>query len=162
MRFAMEGWWISYMCSFFSRDHVLNCKMNKLTFLFLRLGVALSLFGHGLVRLPKLQAFSEGVAEQFGSSLLPTAFVLPYGYVIAITEFTVGMLLIIGLFTRPSLIVGATLMLTLIFGSCLIENFGALPSQLIHLAFLGLLIQFIAANAFSLDSLLKNKRKSHV
>lgn len=38
-------------------------KDFKTTYFFLRLPIALSIFGHGLVRLPKLQTFTEGMVK---------------------------------------------------------------------------------------------------
>jgi thiosulfate dehydrogenase [quinone] large subunit len=49
-------------------------------------------------------------------------------------------------------------MLSLLFGTCLIENWEAVPSQLIHLAFFAVLLNFADANSYSLDRLLLNKK----
>lgn len=128
--------------------------MNKhyLSFLFLRLGIAISMFGHGLVRLPKISKFAEGTAEQFSGSFLPELLVRPFGYFIPIAEFTIGLLLLLGLFTRKSLIAGAVLMLLLMLGTTFIENWNALPSQMIHLAFFAILLIYVDEyNRYSLD-----------
>jgi hypothetical protein len=46
-------------------------EMNKTTFFFMRLPVALSLLGPGLVRFPKRQAFSEWMTGAMASSFFP-------------------------------------------------------------------------------------------
>jgi thiosulfate dehydrogenase [quinone] large subunit len=93
--------------------------------------------------------------QQFEKSMLPSAMVLPFSYLLPILEFIIGALLILGLFTRPALIGGGVVMIALIFGTAMIENWEALPSQLIHAAFFAALLQFVASNGFALDNLLK-------
>jgi thiosulfate dehydrogenase [quinone] large subunit len=130
-------------------------EMNTTTFLLLRLGIAASMFGHGLVRLPKLAAFSNWMLGSFEKSMLPKALVLPFSYALPIAEFTVGLFLLLGLFTKSALLAGGWIMLILILGTALVENWEAIPSQLIHLAFFALLIQFVPFNSWSLDQYLR-------
>ncbi|MBE8712328.1 DoxX family membrane protein [Sphingobacterium hungaricum] len=127
--------------------------MNKISYLIIRLSVAISLFGHGLVRLPKLQTFSDGMLKEFENSMLPSILVMPLSYAIPIAEFVFGLLLLVGLFTRFSAFGSAFLMLLLMFGTCMVENFGALPSQFIHAGFCAILIHFIQSNSFALDKM---------
>lgn len=128
---------------------------NTISFLILRLAIGASMFGHGLVRLPKLDKFSGWMVKSFESSMLPASLVTPFSYVLPIAEFLIGLLLIVGLFTRQSLIAGATVMILLILGTTLIENWEALVSQLIHVAFFALLLSYIAYNNYAVDNLLK-------
>ncbi len=130
--------------------------MNTTTFLLVRLAIAASILGHGLVRLPKLSAFSTWMVNSFEKSILPEILVVPFSYVLPPAEFTIGLLLFVGLFTIPVLIAGAIIMILLIFGTTIIENWDAIPSQLIHVAFYAVLLQFSKYNVWSLDSLLKN------
>lgn len=130
---------------------------SKLSFLLLRLGIGLSLFGHGLVRLPKLPGFSQWMTGQFAKSMLPEALVLPFSYALPIAEFLIGLLLLIGLFTRLALTAGAVVMLLLIFGTTLIEDWGALPSQLIHLFLLATLLSYLPLNSYAADKALGRK-----
>ncbi len=130
-------------------------KMNATVYFLLRLAIGASMFGHGLVRIPKLQAFSSWMAESFEKSLLPKTVVVPFSYALPIAELFIGLLLIAGLFTKTALVVAAIVMVILVFGTALIENWEALPSQLIHAAFFAFLLQFIVANTISLDSLIK-------
>jgi len=123
--------------------------------LLLRLAIGASMFGHGLVRLPKLAGFSSWMVGSFEKSMLPLALVRPFSYALPILEFTVGLLLITGLFTKASLIAGALIMVALIFGTTLIESWDAITSQLIHAAFFAVLLQFVQYNTYAVDSLLK-------
>jgi len=129
--------------------------MNKTAYLLARLGIGASMFGHGLVRLPKLNGFSTWMVKSFEQSMLPGLLVTPFSYALPIAEFIIGLLLILGLFTRPAAIIGAVLMIMLIFGSSMIENWEAIPSQLIHIAFFALLLHFIESNNWALDRKLK-------
>ncbi|MGN8071125.1 DoxX family protein [Mucilaginibacter sp. 22184] len=127
--------------------------MNTSSFLLLRLAIGASMLGHGLVRLPKLQAFSHWMVGSFSKSILPQALVIPFSYVLPIAEFIIGLLLVTGLFTKPALVAGSLVMIVLILGSCMIENWEALPSQLIHVAFFTILLQFINSNTLAVDQL---------
>ena len=129
---------------------------NITTFLLLRLAIGASMFGHGLVRLPKLEKFSAWMLGIFEKSMLPQALILPFSYALPIAEFLTGLLLIIGLFTRQALIGGAVLMIILIFGTAMIENWDAIPSQLIHVAFFAILLNHVATfNKYALENLIK-------
>ena len=129
--------------------------METTSFLLLRLAVAISMFGHGLVRLPKLTTFSNWMIGSFENSMLPKFIVTPFSYILPIAEFVIGLLLILGLFTKPSLIAGGIVMLALLFGTSMIENWEAIPSQLIHVAFFALLLHFIGYNSWAIDTLIK-------
>ncbi|MNR32826.1 hypothetical protein D3C85_1504490 [compost metagenome] len=127
--------------------------MNTTTFLLLRLGIAISMFGHGLIRLPKLNTFSQWMVSSFEKSILPKVLVIPFSYALPIAELVIGLLLLSGLFTKPALLLGSIVMLALLFGTVMIENWEAIPSQLLHLLFCAILLQFIESNTWALDSL---------
>ncbi|WP_312422435.1 DoxX family membrane protein [Epilithonimonas sp.] len=129
--------------------------MNDIAYLMLRLVAGISFFGHGLVRLPKLNAFSQWMTGNFSKSMLPQNLVTPFSYALPVAEFTIDILLILGVFSPKVIIAGWVVMLLLMFGTCLIENWEALPSQMIHAIILIALYQFIAANSISLDQLFK-------
>jgi len=131
--------------------------MNTISFLLLRLAIGASFFGHGLVRLPKLAAFSGWMVGSFKKSMLPEVLVIPFSYALPVAEFIVGLLLLTGLFTKAAAIAGSVVMLVLIFGACMIENWEALPSQFIHVAFLVTLLQFIQSNSWALDEMIRAK-----
>lgn len=130
----------------------------KQSFLLARLAIGASLFGHGLVRLQKLDKFSHGMADHFQHSILPQPLVLAFGYFLPFAEFGIGLLTLLGLWTRQMAVAGALLMIVLIFGSTTIEEFNAIPSQLFHLAFfLGVLIFVDRYDIWSLDLRLRRK-----
>jgi thiosulfate dehydrogenase [quinone] large subunit len=129
--------------------------MNTTSFLIIRLAVAASMLGHGLVRLPKLQGFSNWMVSSFEKSMLPSVLITPFSYILPVAEFVIGLLLVIGLFTRVSLIAGGFTMVILIFGSAMVENWEAMPSQFIHAAFFAVLLSFLQYNTFAVDNFFK-------
>ncbi len=131
--------------------------MNNTSFLLLRLAIGTSMFGHGLVRLPKLHTFSNWMVGSFSKSMLPQALVTPFSYALPLAEFAIGLLLILGLFTKPVLIAGSLVMILLLFGTAMIENWDAIPSQLIHAAFFAVLLQYISSNTWAADNLIFKK-----
>ncbi|KGK32022.1 MULTISPECIES: DoxX family protein [Cellulophaga] len=127
-------------------------KEYRLGYVLARIAIGVSMFGHGLVRLPKLEGFKNFMVQNFENSMVPEFLVTPFAYTLPILEFMVGILLIIGLFTRQALVLGAILMIMLVFGSTMIENWGIIDSQLIHaFIFIGLLLG-INYNYWSLDT----------
>lgn len=135
---------------------------KPLPYLFLRLLVGTSLFGHGLVRLPKLDAFSTWMLGRFHQSMLPETIVKPFSYALPFAELVIGFLLLVGMFTHTALVAGCGVMVLLIFGSSLIEDWGAIPAQLIHGLILVILLQYIEANNYSIDSKRKPSLKPYV
>jgi thiosulfate dehydrogenase [quinone] large subunit len=130
----------------------------KQSFLLARLAIGTSLFGHGLVRLQKLDKFSHGMAGLFQHSILPQPLVLAFGYCLPFAEFGIGVLTLTGLFTRQAAVAGALLMIFLIFGTTTIEQWDAISPQLIHVAFfVGLLVFVDRYDNWSLDLAFRRK-----
>lgn len=92
---------------------------------------------------------------EFQNSLLPEDFVKPFSYILPFGELITGLLLLIGLFTKQACVLGALIMLALIFGSSMIEEWGSIPSQLIHGGILVFLLQHITSNQYALDAKIK-------
>lgn len=123
-------------------------------FLLLRLAIAASMFTHGLVRLPKLAKFSVWMVGNFEKSMIPKMLVLPFSYALPVIEFIIGLLLLLGLFTKQSLFAGGIVMFLLLLGTGMIENWEAVPSQLMHAAIFAILISNIHQNSYALDHML--------
>lgn len=117
-------------------------KDFKTTYFFLRFPVALSIFGHGLVRLPKLQTFTEGMVKSMEKSAIPESLLTPFGYFIPIAEFLIGLVLLIGYQTKYTIYAGLALMGLLVFGSASVENWTGIEAQLVHSIYLGGLLWY--------------------
>mgnify|MGYP003913897473 CR=1 FL=1 len=131
------------------------CMDKKWAYLLGRLAIGLSFLGHGLVRLPKLAGFSHWMVGQFSRSYLPDALVVPFSYILPVAELVAGLMILMGLFTRQGLLLAGAVSLMLIFGTTLIENWEALPSQLIHVAFLSVLLVYLPYNSYAVDHIIK-------
>jgi len=117
-------------------------KDFKTIFFFLRLPVAISLAGHGLVRLPKLQTFTEGMVKSMEKSAIPEALITPFGYVLPFLEAIIGIFLLIGFKPKLTIYSAIALMSILILGSSSIENWSAIEAQLLHSLYLFALLWF--------------------
>jgi len=125
---------------------------NKSSYLVIRLAIGMSMFGHGLVRLPKLEAFSQGMVKSFENSMLPEFITMPFSYALPILELILGLFILLGLYTRISAIALSAVLIALIFGSTLVENWGAITAQLVHIAFVAYIIHNIKDNSYAIDN----------
>jgi thiosulfate dehydrogenase [quinone] large subunit len=78
----------------------------------------------------------------FKDSLMPSFAVFSWGSVLPFLEFGIGLLLILGLFTYRASITGAIVIIFLLFGSTLIENWDWVGIQMIY----GLFFYFLISN----------------
>lgn len=117
-------------------------KDFKIIFFFLRLPIAISLAGHGLVRSPKLQTFTEGMVKSMEKSAIPEALITPFGYVLPFLEAIIGISLLIGFKLKLTIYSAIALMSILILGSSSIENWSAIEAQLLHSLYLFALLWF--------------------
>jgi thiosulfate dehydrogenase [quinone] large subunit len=131
---------------------------SKYDYFFFRLPVALSMLGHGLVRLPKLEVFSQWMVTYMEKSFLPAALVTPFSYFVPFVELLVGLLLLIGFLTRPALYLGIALMAVMVFGNTTVEKWDAITPELIHAGYMAGLLFTIRYNTFSLDAFLKRNK----
>lgn len=117
----------------------------------LRLSMGINIFLHGAVRIPKLPEFEGWMQGLYSDSILPSIFVKFFGYGIPVLEVLIGVFILLGLFTQKAYLAGASLILVLIMGSCLIEKWDWAGIQMIYALFYFCLISFTKLNKISLD-----------
>lgn len=122
----------------------------------LALGVNIAL--HGLTRLPQISEFAAGMEKKFAETFLPGPLVYATGYGIVLGEAVIGVLLIFGLFLRPALVVGTLLMVLLLTGTCLLQNWEIAGLQMVYVAFYAGLLATLRYDRFSVDYLLSARR----
>jgi len=122
-----------------------------------RVALGLNVAMHGYTRSPNLAGFANGMVKQFAATLLPSPLVYVTGCGIAIGEAVIGTLLVLGLLCRPALVLGTLLMLLLIFGSTLIQQWDIVSVQMIDVAFYTGLLATVRYDRFSLDGLRQRK-----
>ena len=126
-------------------------------YLMARLPIAVSMFGHGLERIPKLHLFSDHLVEQFSKSIIPEKLVATFSTALPFAELLTGILLILGLFTRFSCVLGLLIMLALIFGSAMIEQWDNVFIQIIYGLYFSMLYYFAFYNRYSFDRLISRE-----
>jgi thiosulfate dehydrogenase (quinone) large subunit len=100
-----------------------------------RVALGLKIAMHGYGRLPNVVGFANGLVKQFAATFLPSTLVYISGFGIAIGEAIIGTLLVFGLLLRPTLVTGTLLMLLLIFGSTLIQQWEIVSVQMVYVVF---------------------------
>ena len=130
---------------------------RKVAYLMLRFTLGLSILMHGLVRLPHLSAFADGMVKLFRETLLPAIIVRPFALSLVFVEATVGLLILLGLWTRWALLVGTFSMASLVFGTALRSDWNTLAIQMLYASIYTVLIAAREYNSYSVDALLQRQ-----
>ncbi|AKD03453.1 DoxX family membrane protein [Pontibacter korlensis] len=125
-------------------------QYNKAAYALARLPIGFSFLGHGLVRVPKITQFAEGMASSFNETVLPYPMVLAFAYILPFVELLLGIFLILGIAIRASTVAGVILICVLIFGSSLQENWSGVSIQMFYGLYLAILYLFANHNSHAL------------
>ena len=112
-------------------------------YLLLRLITGLDFFMHGFARIftgTHLSGFAQGMVKSMASTPLPASLALASGYTIPCIELLIGTLLLLGLFTRAALTLALLLMLVLLFGIGLKQDWNVASQQLLYGLVLSILL----------------------
>lgn len=123
---------------------------KKVAYFFARITLGVNFCIHGLVRLPKLKGFAEGIMKGFEGTMLPEFMVIPFAYAIPIVELILGIMFLLGFYTNKALAASAILMIVLIAGSAFKEDWGAVSTQMLYALYIFFLIFFQENNSWSL------------
>ena len=116
---------------------------QRQAYLFLRLITGVNFFGHGFARIftgSHLPGFAQGMVKNMATTPLPPALTLASGYVIPCVELLVGILLLLGIATRFALTLASFLMLVLMFGITLKQDWNTAGGQLLYGLILSILL----------------------
>ncbi len=131
-------------------------KNEKLGFLFLRIAIGLNIMIHGGIRFgSNYGKFVSYIHTTFENSPLPLFIVTPFAYLIPIWEFIVGLLLIIGLKTRLAAVAGMILMIILMSGTAITQNWNNVGIQMLYILCYYVLIIKLDNNVMSVDNIKK-------
>jgi thiosulfate dehydrogenase [quinone] large subunit len=120
-------------------------------YVLLRVTLGLNICLHGVVRWSKgLHSFAESLVPLFAKTPLPPWSVIDFGYVLPILEALVGAAVLFGLQTRRSLQAGSFLMLLLMFGSSLREDWPTVGIQLTYAVVYCILIAGVSFDTFGI------------
>jgi thiosulfate dehydrogenase [quinone] large subunit len=129
-----------------------------------RLTFGVNIGFRGLVRITVngLDQFSAGLMKQFEPTWFPPAAISAFGHAVPWIELIIGFLLIVGLFTRPALIIGGLMMTSLTFGTMYLQNFDLAWLQLTYAIAFFLLLAARSWNVISLDHVMFGRRTTSV
>jgi len=123
-------------------------------YVLLRVTLGLNICLHGVVRWVKgLHSVAESFVPMFAKTPLPSWSVYDFGYVLPILEAFIGAAVLFGLQTRRALQAGSILMLVLMFGSSLREDWPTVGIQLTYSVVYCILIAGVQFDGFGIDRL---------
>ena len=123
-----------------------------------RLTFGVNIGFRGIVRISNgLDNFTGGLLKQFAVTSFPLSAVSAFGYTVPWMETVIGILLILGLWTRGALIVGGLLMTALTFGTMFLQNFDLAWLQLTYAMAFFALLALRSWNLISLDAKMEGK-----
>ncbi|NEP90872.1 MAG: DoxX family protein [Okeania sp. SIO2C2] len=134
----------------------LKRKDVTLAYTLLRIVFGINFFVHGLVRIGNMGGFIQSMVDRF-QELAPSFVIIPFAALTTPVELISGFLMIIGLQTRNAIIAGFLLMMPLMFGVCLLQQWDIASSQLIYCLVFFILLAGCSLNTISIDRLIHNR-----
>jgi len=129
---------------------------KELAFVIGRITLGVNFASHGIVRMPKLNEFCQSMVEQFEHTLIGyDPLIYSYAYLLVFVELLVGITLIIGFKTKASLVLLSFIMMSLIFGASMQEEWPRVGFQMVYVVFGYLMIVGFTATDYSLDARIK-------
>jgi thiosulfate dehydrogenase [quinone] large subunit len=126
---------------------------KSLAYLLLRIAFGVNFAGHGLIRIYNgVGAFASTTAEHLAKSPLPHSIAYGFSYAIPFLEAVLGLTLILGVFTRVSLVCGAIFMMLLSIGVTSNQQWDVAGQQLLYSIVFFLLLYLIEHNTLALDN----------
>jgi thiosulfate dehydrogenase [quinone] large subunit len=127
---------------------------SEIAYSLFRITFGANIFLHGVMRLTEGHAaFLAYITKQMQGAPVPSWFLAPFSYALPYLEGSVGLLLLVGLFTRNALIAGTLVILLLQIGSCLAQNWAVAGDQLVYALSFFILLSFINRNRWCIDGL---------
>jgi thiosulfate dehydrogenase (quinone) large subunit len=114
----------------------------RLGYAFLRLTMGLDFLFHSYTRWLNYSHFVTQIVTQFAATPLPAWWVRALALAIPFWEPIVGILLVLGLWTRAALVGGAVLMALLVIGTAMRANYDVLTEQVIYALYFFVLFLF--------------------
>jgi len=108
---------------------------HRQAYLLLRLFTGVDFFCHGFARIftgTHLSGFAQGMVKSMAAAPLPTSLTLATGYSVPLVELLIGILLLLGTFTRFALTLSFLLMLILVFGVGMKQDWAVAGQQLLY------------------------------
>jgi thiosulfate dehydrogenase [quinone] large subunit len=136
-------------------DAVQSMGDLQLAYSLFRITLGMNIFFHGAMRIyTGLDAWVVMQAAVFipPKSPLPVWSVHAFLYVLPFVEVVLGTLTFLGLYTRWALIGGSVMMLILVFGNDMRQDWGTVGNNMHYVLYYVLMIAALKYNAFALDT----------
>ena len=124
----------------------------------LTLGINILVHGAGRVFRQGADAFAATTAVEFAKTPLPAGMVHAFLFIVPFAELVLGVLTILGLFTRWALALGGLLIMVLVFGTAMRSDWNTVGVQMIYAITYYFLLAHRSSNRFSLDELFSSRR----
>jgi thiosulfate dehydrogenase [quinone] large subunit len=126
---------------------------ERLAYALLRIVVGVNLMMHGISRIHSGPGeFAAKLVMQFEHTPLPSWSVWGFGLILPSIEAMLGLLLLLGLRTRATLVAATLLIAILTFGSAFIQDWSAASVQLTYAIVYAALLFLHRYNGWSIDS----------
>jgi thiosulfate dehydrogenase [quinone] large subunit len=124
---------------------------RRLAYVILRVTLGINILMHGVVRIMGgVGAFAGGMVQQFAATPLPAEFVRGFGLVLPFLELTIGLLILVGAFTRWALAAGGLVIAALVFGTSLRSDWQTVFLQMLYALTFYVLLARRSDDAFAL------------
>ncbi|MGF1459207.1 MAG: DoxX family protein [Leptolyngbyaceae cyanobacterium] len=133
-----------------------------LAYVLLRVVVGINYFNHGFTRIGNIPGFVNAMVGAMDRAWMPEPLVRTTAVLVSPVELVFGLFLLLGLFTRISVIVLFVLMAILMYGVTIVQNWDSASSQLIYNIVLFILLAAQGYNRWSLDDVLFGRDRSQV
>jgi len=133
-------------------------KDEALAYALLRLTLGVNIAGHGFNRITGgIEVFLSQQLPGFEGTLLPLWVARAFLPVLPFAELVIGLLIIVGLFSRPALAAGALMITCLTFGGAMQGQWGWLGLHLSYALVYFVLMFTRRHNTLSLDTWLRSE-----
>lgn len=138
-------------------ENIKDATARQLAYALFRVLLGMNNCLHGITRLAAGESmFAAHTASQFAHTILPHGLVLAYALTLPWAEAIIGSLVLLGLRTREALVAGFLVMLSLMFGTCLTQDWQIAGLQLIYGISYAALLFLLPCDKYSLDSMLRS------
>ena len=133
-----------------------SCSNRTLAYVVFRLALGTNFLFHGLARMlgGGVEGFASGTTKAFTGTVLPPGLVHAFLTVLPYVELILGVLILLGLFTRWALAAANLLMAVLMFGTSMRSDWVTVSIQMIYVIALYLALANLDDNCCALDKLL--------
>lgn len=128
-------------------------RNQQIAFALFRVTLGLDIFLHGAMRfVTGVGTWEATQSKLFEGTLLPMALVHGFLLTLPVLEIIIGAMTLLGLYTRFALVAGAIMILSLVFGTAMRQDWTTVGLQLLYAVYYFLLISRLEDNWLAIDT----------